>query len=80
MIKKIKIELIYFFSILLVLSLLQHSDLLNSPMQRASLMMEQGNFLHPLLWTSLVYVIVLALRTAVKFLFYIKNRNKTNKS
>lgn len=78
MIKKIKIELIYFLSILLVLSLLQHSDLLTSPAQRASLMMEQGNFLHPLLWTSAVYVIILALRAVVKFLSYLKNRNKTN--
>ncbi len=78
MIKKIKIELIYFFSILLVLSVLQHSDLLTSPAQRASLMMEHGNFMHPLLWTFAVYIIILALRAVVKFLFYLKNRNKTN--
>lgn len=80
MIKKIKIELIYFLAILLLLSVLQHSDLLSSPIQRASLMMERGNFLHPLLWTSIIYIIILALRGVVKFLFYLKNRNKTNVS
>ncbi len=58
MIKKIKIELIYFCVILLILAVLQHSDLLHSPLQRANLMMEKENYFHPLLWTSVVYVVV----------------------
>lgn len=66
MIKKIKIELIYFCAILLILALLQHSDLLHSPLQRASLMMEKENYLHPLLWSSVVYVVIGFFRLVVK--------------
>jgi hypothetical protein len=66
MIKKIKIELIYFCVILLILAVLQHSDLLHSPMQRANLMAEKENYLHPLLWTSVVYVVVGFFRLIVK--------------
>jgi len=76
MLKKIKIEFTYFTLILLVLAVLQHSDLLYSPLERVGLMTEKGNFLHPLLWTSVVYVVVSFLRLIVKYLLHLKNRNK----
>lgn len=76
MIKKIKIELIYFFVILLILAVLQHSDLLHSPLQRANLMMEKENYLHPLLWASVVYIVVGLFRLIVKYILFIKNRNR----
>jgi hypothetical protein len=66
MIKKIKIELIYFCAILLILAALQHSDLLYSPMARITLMAEKENYFHPLLWTSVVYVVVGFFRLVVK--------------
>lgn len=66
MIKKIKIELIYFCAILLILALLQHSDLLHSPLQRANLMMEKENYFHPLLWAFVVYVVIGFFRLVVK--------------
>lgn len=78
MIKKIKIELIFFSLLLLVLAFLQHSDLLHSPLERINLMVEQGNYLHPLLWTFAVYIIIGLIRLIIKYLLYIKNRNKTN--
>lgn len=78
MIKKIKIELIYFSLILLGLAVLQHSDLLHSPIERINLMAEQGNYIHPLLWTFAVYIIIGLIRLIIKYLLYIKNRNKTN--
>ena len=78
MIKKIKIELIYFTVILLVLAVLQHSDLLHSPLERINLMVEQGNYLHPLLWTFAVYAVVGLIRLIVKYMLYLKNRNKVN--
>ncbi|MDD5373808.1 MAG: hypothetical protein PHO62_10340 [Sulfurimonas sp.] len=76
MLKKIKTELTYFTLILLVLAVLQHSDLLNSPLERVGLMAEKGNYLHPLLWTSVVYVVINFLRLIVKYLLHLKNRNK----
>lgn len=74
MINKIKIELIYFCVILVVLALLQHSDLLHSPIQRASLMAEKENYLHPLLWTFVVYVVVGIFRLIVKFFAKIRGK------
>lgn len=76
MIKIIKNELIYFLLILFVLALLQHSDLLHSPLERIDLMVGKGNYLHPLLWTSAVYITIGLLRAIVKYLLYLKNKNR----
>lgn len=76
MIKKITTELIYFSVLLLILSILQHSDLLSSPLQRVSLMAEQGNFLHPLLWTSAIYILIGFVRLIIKFIVFLKNRKR----
>jgi hypothetical protein len=76
MLKIIKTEIIYFVLILAVLAVLQHSDLLHSPLERMSLMSEKGNYFHPLLWTSAVYLVVGLIRLIVKFLLRLKNRNK----
>jgi len=76
MIKKITTELIYFLTILLVLSLLQHSDLLSSPLSRINLMAEKGNFIHPLLWTSGIYILIGFVRLIIKYIMFLKNRKK----
>lgn len=76
MIKKITTELIYFLAILLILSLLQHSDLVSSPLQRVDLMLEKGNFIHPLLWTSGVYILIGLIRLIIKYIMFLKNRKK----
>jgi len=76
MIKKIKIELIYFGILLLTLALFMHQDLLISPLDRISLMNEKGNFIHPFLWTFIIYCTIGVLRLIFKYVFYLKNRNK----
>ncbi|QOY54956.1 hypothetical protein HUE87_01545 [Candidatus Sulfurimonas marisnigri] len=76
MIKKIKIELLYFSIILIVLALLQHPDLLTSPLKRIDIMVEKENYLHPLLWTSTVYFALGFVRLVIKYLLYLKNRIK----
>jgi hypothetical protein len=76
MIKKTTTELVYFLAILLVLSLLQHSDLLTSPFGRIDLMVEKGNFFHPLLWTSLIYILIGFVRLIIKYIVFLKNRKK----
>lgn len=78
MIKKIKIELLYFVFILIILAILQHSDLLTSPIKRIGMIVERGNYLHALLWTSTVYLALGFIRLIIKylFLFYQKKRGK----
>ncbi|MCK9472694.1 MAG: hypothetical protein WCY85_07275 [Sulfurimonas sp.] len=74
MIKRIKIELIYFIIIMLILATIQHSDLLHSPFARTGLMLEKGNYFHPLLWTFPIYAVIGLLRLLVSFLLRLKNR------
>jgi len=76
MIKKIKIELLYFTAILVVLALVQHSDLLTSPLTRLELMHNKGNYTHPLLWTSVVYLVLGAIRLIIEFFSYIAKKGK----
>ncbi|MDD5157549.1 hypothetical protein [Sulfurimonas sp.] len=74
MIKKIKKELIYFVLVLVMLALLQHSDLLINPLSRFSLMIEKGSYCHPVIWAFGVYLIIVILRLAIKFVLFLKNR------
>jgi len=76
MIKKITTELLYFLALLLVLALMQHPDLLSSPLERMARMAEKGNFIHPLLWTSAVYLAIGFVRLIAKYALYLKNRKK----
>ncbi len=76
MIKILTKELLYFFAILIILALLQHSDLLNSPMTRFEQMQNNGNYLHPFLWSGGVYILFGIFRLAFKVVLYIKNKNK----
>lgn len=76
MIKKITTELIYFLVLLLVLSILQHSDLLSSPLQRANIMVEKGNFIHPLLWTSAIYILIGLVRMIIKFIGFLRSKKE----
>ena len=76
MIKTLKIELLYFTAILVVLTFLQHPDLLTSPLERLELIIKNENFLHPFLWSFGVYLILLALRFFIKGVVWIKNRFK----
>lgn len=74
--KKILTEILYFIALLLILALMQHPDLLSSPLERAARMAEKGNFIHPFLWTSGVYLVVGLVRLIIKYAFYLKNRKK----
>ena len=75
MLRKIKIELMYFMFILLILAVVQHSDLLHSPLERLGLMAEKGNYLHPFLWSSVVYFVVAIVRLIVAYLLRFKKRD-----
>lgn len=74
MLKQIKIEILYFVAILLGLALMQHSDLLTSPLARVNLMIEKGNYLHPILWTSVLYIVIGFIRVIVGYIFKLRSK------
>jgi len=76
MIKVISTELAYFFTILVVLALLFHGDLLTSPLERLDRMGQTGNYAHPFIWAAVVYFLIGIVRLIVKGVHAIKNRNK----
>lgn len=64
-IKRILTELVYFFLIVVVLALLFHSDLLTSPLVRLDKMSQMGNYLHPFLWSGILYGLIAVVRLIV---------------
>ena len=74
--KIISREIVYFVIILVVLALAMHPDFLHSPLARVEAIYEKGNFLHPLLWTSGLYLIIGFFRIIGKVLNKLKNRYK----
>ncbi|MDQ1267669.1 MAG: hypothetical protein QG560_312 [Campylobacterota bacterium] len=76
MIKKLRTELIYFFVILLFLAVIQHSDLLTSPIERLNRMVEAQNYIHPVLWAFSVYALLGIIRLLLNYILYLKNKRK----
>lgn len=74
MIKKISIEIIYYMSILVLLALVQHSDLMFAPLERFEQMQKNSNYFHPFLYAFIVYSIIGLLRVIVKFSLFVKNK------
>jgi len=67
MIDKIKKELIIYTALLTGLILLMHPDLLSEPTVRLGLMQEMGNYIHPLLYTFFVYLVLYFFRAVFGF-------------
>ncbi|MDD2906461.1 MAG: hypothetical protein WBK95_09205 [Sulfurimonas sp.] len=78
MIKKIRLELLYYVAILLVLAIVQHSDLLTAPLERFEQMQHNANYFHPFLYALLIYILIACMRVIVKFILFLKNKFKTN--
>ena len=76
--KIIKRELVIYSAILLVLILLMHPDMITNPAERLGLMQQHENYIHPLLYTFIVYLIVFALRAFVSWIIGLF-RKDTNK-
>ncbi|WP_345969688.1 hypothetical protein WCX72_10280 [Sulfurimonas sp. HSL1-6] len=55
-----------FALLLIALSLLLHPDLLSDPGTRLSHMTGRGNYIHPLVYTLFVYLVVLLLRGVIR--------------
>jgi len=77
--KKVLIrEALIFSALLILLALSMHHDLLDNPLHRFVLLQERGNYLHPFVYTLLVFLILFLLRFVVKKIttFVSKIRNK----
>ena len=76
MIKILKTELTIYTALLTVLILLMHPDLLTDPTVRLGLMQEKGNYLHPLLYTFFVYLILYFIRSVISFVMKFIKKEK----
>lgn len=68
MIKLLKKELIIYTALLTMLIVLMHPDLLSDPTARLGLMQEKGNYIHPLLYTFFVYLILYFFRFVIGYI------------
>ena len=76
MIKILKKELTIYTALLTVLILLMHPDLLSDPTVRLGLMQTQGNYIHPLLYTFFIYLIIYFFRAVIGFVMKFFNKEK----
>jgi len=67
MLKTLKRELVIYASILVVLILIMHPDMFSDPAARLGLMQQHQNYVHPLLYTLFVYLVLFALRALVSW-------------
>lgn len=77
MINIIKKELIIYTALLSVLIVLMHPDLLSDPTARLGLMQEKGNYVHPLLYTFFVYLVLYFIRAVIGFLMKIFSKKES---
>lgn len=76
MINIIKKELIIYTALLSVLIVLMHPNLLSDPTARLGLMQEKGNYVHPLLYTFFIYLVLYFVRFVIGFIakFFYKKK------
>ena len=73
----VKKELLYYLITFVVLALIMHFDLLSNPSARVELMKEKENYLHPFLYSFIVYSVILVLRIIINFISKIfEKKNK----
>ena len=69
MINIIKKEFTIYTALLSILILLIHPDLLSNPTTRLGQMQDLGNYIHPLLYTFFVYLILYFVRFVFGFIW-----------
>ena len=68
MINLLKKELTIYTALLTVLIFLIHPDMLSDPTARLGLMQEHENYIHPLLYTFFVYLVLYFFRAVFGFI------------
>jgi len=62
MIRSVIKESLLYLTILVLLAFLMHPDLLSAPVERFTHMLERQNYIHPLLYAFLFYLLLMLLR------------------
>lgn len=70
-------ETAIYAALLLMLALLMHPDLLTDPAERVRLMSEHSNYLHPLLYAGVLYVLIGIIRLLIHFIRRIVRAHKS---
>jgi hypothetical protein len=75
MINILKKEFTIYTALLTLLIFLMHPDLLSEPTVRLGLMQEKGNYIHPLLYTFFIYLVLYFFRAVIGYIVkFIKKR------
>lgn len=72
----IKKELVIYTALLTVLIFMMHPDMLSDPVNRLGLMQEMGNYIHPLLYTFIIYLVLYFIRFVVGFVIKLFSKKK----
>jgi len=64
----VKREVLIYLTMLFILSLVMHSELLSNPLLRFQMMQNKANYFHPFLYTFLIYSILFIFRTILDFI------------
>ena len=67
----LKREFFIYIAILILLTLVMHSDLLSNPSSRFEMMYEKGNYTHPFLYSFVIYSIFFVLKKILDFIIHL---------
>ena len=76
MIKVLKKEFVIYTALLSVLIFVMHPDMLSEPTVRLALMQVKSNYIHPLLYTFFVYLILYFVRFVFNFILNLIKKPK----
>lgn len=74
MIKILRKELIIYTALLTLMIVLIHPDMLTNPIERLHMMQVQSNYIHPLLYTFFIYLVVFFFRAIIGFIMKLFNK------
>ncbi|MFT5836251.1 MAG: ABC-type multidrug transport system fused ATPase/permease subunit [Sulfurimonas sp.] len=76
MIKILKKEFTIYTALLTLLIILMHPDIISNPTIRLGLMQEKANYIHPLLYTFFIYLVLYFFRALIAFVLRLIKRGK----
>jgi len=76
MIKVLKKEFVIYTALLSVLIFMMHPDMLSEPTVRLGLMQVKSNYIHPLLYTFFVYLVLFFIRFIFNFILNLIKKPK----
>jgi len=64
----LKKSLFIYMAMLVIFTVLMHSDILSNPSSRFQLMIEKENYTHPFLYTAIIYSIFFSIKKVLDFI------------